>query len=152
MLITNMIDKSRLAADGGGAWGGEGSTAWRARLVLFLGFALMAGGLAGSLVRPHALLLSSLRLVLSLDLGPALPSSCEPDPSPLARAHTSRLLGPARPQTTLIIKYILPAYPSEFTYYGIAAVGQNAGIMLSSVTLWIAQMAGDSEYECVRPP
>ena len=52
-----------------------------------------------------------------------------------------------RKQTTLIIKYILPGYPSEYTYYGIAAVAQNAGIMLSSVTLWGAQMAGDSEYE-----
>jgi hypothetical protein len=52
MLVTNMIDKGRLAADGtGGAWGGgEGSVAWRARLVLFLGFAMMAGGLAGSIV------------------------------------------------------------------------------------------------------
>ncbi|KAL7413876.1 hypothetical protein BDY24DRAFT_388420 [Mrakia frigida] len=98
MLITNMIDKSRLSADGGGAWGGEGTSAFRARLVLFLGFALMAGGLAGSL-------------------------------------------------TTLIIKYILPSYPSEFVYYGIAAVAQAGGIMLSSVTLWGAQIAGESEYE-----
>jgi len=35
-----------------GAYGGEPSIVWRARLFLFIGFALMAGGLAGSIVRP----------------------------------------------------------------------------------------------------
>ncbi len=35
--------------DGDGGWGG-GSVVWRARLFLFMGFALMAGGLAGSIV------------------------------------------------------------------------------------------------------
>ena len=56
MLVVNLIDKSHLTEDGfsfgsmsgGGGWSGD-SIAWRARLYLFLGFALLAGGLAGSL-------------------------------------------------------------------------------------------------------
>jgi Uncharacterised protein family (UPF0220) len=31
---------------------GDSRAVWRARLILFIGFALMAGGLAGSVVRP----------------------------------------------------------------------------------------------------
>ena len=50
LLIVNLIDKERLLAEG--AYGGEPSIVWRARLFLFIGFALMAGGLAGSIVRP----------------------------------------------------------------------------------------------------
>ncbi|TKA36826.1 hypothetical protein B0A49_12265, partial [Cryomyces minteri] len=46
MLVINSIDKSRLSADSY-SYSGSG-VAWKARLVLFLGFALMAGGLAGS--------------------------------------------------------------------------------------------------------
>ena len=46
MLVINSIEKSRLSAD---SFSNSGSgVAWKARLVLFLGFALMAGGLAGS--------------------------------------------------------------------------------------------------------
>ena len=48
MLVINSIDKSRLSADSF-SYSGNG-VAWKARLVLFLGFALMAGGLAGSVV------------------------------------------------------------------------------------------------------
>ncbi|GHJ84377.1 hypothetical protein NliqN6_0779 [Naganishia liquefaciens] len=48
-LITSLLDKSHLHAYGSDAWGNEGSVAWRARAVLFIGVALMAGGLAGSL-------------------------------------------------------------------------------------------------------
>jgi hypothetical protein len=48
MIIVNLIDKHSLVEDGGG-WSG-GGVAWKARLFLFLGFALMAGGLAGSVV------------------------------------------------------------------------------------------------------
>lgn len=46
MLVINSIDKSRLSADSF-SYSGNG-VAWKARLVLFLGFALLAGGLAGS--------------------------------------------------------------------------------------------------------
>lgn len=48
MLVINSIDKSRLSADSF-SYSGNG-VAWKAKLVLFLGFALMAGGLAGSVV------------------------------------------------------------------------------------------------------
>lgn len=48
MLVINSIEKSRLSADSY-SYSGTG-VAWKARLVLFLGFALMAGGLAGSIV------------------------------------------------------------------------------------------------------
>jgi hypothetical protein len=46
MLVINSIDKTRLGADSF-SYSGNG-VAWKARLVLFLGFALLAGGLAGS--------------------------------------------------------------------------------------------------------
>jgi len=48
MLVINSIEKTRLAADSF-SYSGNG-VAWKARVVLFLGFALMAGGLAGSVV------------------------------------------------------------------------------------------------------
>jgi len=51
MIIVNLIDKQKLQGEGDdGAWEGSwgGGVTWRARLFLFLGFALMAGGLAGS--------------------------------------------------------------------------------------------------------
>lgn len=49
MIIVNLIDKAQLTSDGdeGGNWT---DVAWRAKLFLFMGFALMAGGLAGSIV------------------------------------------------------------------------------------------------------
>lgn len=46
MLVINSIDKSRLSADNW-SYSGDG-VAWKARVVLFMGFAGMAGGLAGS--------------------------------------------------------------------------------------------------------
>jgi hypothetical protein len=49
MLVINSIEKSRLSADSY-SYSGTG-VAWKARVVLFMGFALMAGGLAGSVVR-----------------------------------------------------------------------------------------------------
>lgn len=44
MLVINLIDKARLSGESYY----DSRTAWQARLILFLGFALMAGGLAGS--------------------------------------------------------------------------------------------------------
>ena len=51
MLVINSIEKSRLSADSY-SYSGTG-VAWKARLVLFLGFALLAGGVAGSVVSPY---------------------------------------------------------------------------------------------------
>lgn len=48
MLVINSIEKTRLSADSYRY--SESGVAWKAQLVLFLGFALMAGGLAGSVV------------------------------------------------------------------------------------------------------
>lgn len=48
MLVINSIEKARLSADSFSYSGG--GVAWKARFVLFLGFALLAGGLAGSVV------------------------------------------------------------------------------------------------------
>lgn len=45
MLIINSIDKGRLSGDTF-SYSGDG-VAWKARVVLFMGFAAMAGGLAG---------------------------------------------------------------------------------------------------------
>lgn len=53
MLVVNSIEKSRLLNDAlgnGGGFGGSSSTAWAARVLLFFGFALLAGGMAGSVV------------------------------------------------------------------------------------------------------
>ncbi|KAN0084075.1 Uncharacterized protein family UPF0220 [Tylopilus felleus] len=94
MLIINIIDKDRIRGDDYGA----PDAVWRARLFLFLGFALMAGGLAGSI-------------------------------------------------SLLVLKYIIPAYPEQYTYYGYANVSQNVALMLSAVVLWIAQSAqGEYDY------
>lgn len=53
MLVINTVEKSRLTSEAF-SFGTSGSAAgpgeWRAKLVLFLGFALLAGGLAGSIV------------------------------------------------------------------------------------------------------
>lgn len=47
MLIINSIEKSRLASDSFSYSGSE--VAWKARVVLFLGFAFLAGGMAGGI-------------------------------------------------------------------------------------------------------
>ena len=46
-LTVNMIDKDRIKGEEAYA---DPRAVWRARLILFIGFALMAGGLAGSVV------------------------------------------------------------------------------------------------------
>ncbi|EMD32226.1 hypothetical protein CERSUDRAFT_118857 [Gelatoporia subvermispora B] len=45
MIIINLIDKDRVRGEEGF---GDSRAVWQARLLLFIGFALMAGGLAGS--------------------------------------------------------------------------------------------------------
>lgn len=45
MLIINSVEKARLSADSF-SYSGSG-VAWKARVVLFLGFASLAGGMAG---------------------------------------------------------------------------------------------------------
>ena len=47
MIVVNLIDKDRVRGEEGL---GDAAAVWRSRLVLFIGFALMAGGLAGSVV------------------------------------------------------------------------------------------------------
>ncbi|VDC03867.1 unnamed protein product [Peniophora sp. CBMAI 1063] len=94
MLIVNLIDKDRVRGEDGF---GDSRAVWRARLILFIGFALMAGGLAGSVA-------------------------------------------------LLVLKYVLSGYADQLIYYGYANVGQNIGLMLSAVVLWIAQSTG-GEYE-----
>ncbi|KAH8110034.1 UPF0220-domain-containing protein [Phellopilus nigrolimitatus] len=93
-LVVNLIDKDRIKGEEVYA---DARAVWRARLFLFIGFALMAGGLAGSV-------------------------------------------------TILVIKYVVPNFPEQFTYYGYANVSQNVAVMLSAVILWIAQ-SGPSDYE-----
>jgi Uncharacterised protein family (UPF0220) len=58
ILVINLIDKDRIRGEDGF---GDAHAVWRARLFLFVGFALMAGGLAGSVVRPSPL--NSWRLI-----------------------------------------------------------------------------------------
>jgi hypothetical protein len=53
MLVVNLIDKDRIRGDEGF---GDSRAVWRARLFLFIGFALLAGGLAGSVVSTFFLL------------------------------------------------------------------------------------------------
>ncbi len=48
-FVINMIDKDRIRGEEG--FSSDSRAVWTARLVLFIGFALMAGGLAGSVVR-----------------------------------------------------------------------------------------------------
>lgn len=98
-IVTSLLDKSHLHSYGSDAWGGEGSVAWRARVVLFIGVALMAGGLAGSLVRGGR----------------------------WGVVEESWGNGQAR-QTVLILKYVVPGY-DQYVYYGGANVAMNAGVM-----------------------
>lgn len=49
MLIVNSIEKSNLFQENSNSFlGGGNSHAWAARVILFFGFSLLAGGLAGS--------------------------------------------------------------------------------------------------------
>lgn len=50
MLVINTVEKSRLTSESFSFGGGGGSADWQAKVILFLGFALLSGGLAGSIV------------------------------------------------------------------------------------------------------
>lgn len=49
MLVINTVEKSRLNSESL-SFGGGNSAGWQAKVILFLGFALLSGGLAGSIV------------------------------------------------------------------------------------------------------
>merc|ERR1712000_803701 len=57
MLIINSVEKQRLSADSF-SYSGNG-VAWKARVVLFLGFAMLAGGMAGGVVTSRSFLFCS---------------------------------------------------------------------------------------------
>uniref|UniRef100_A0A060TA27 ARAD1B04312p n=1 Tax=Blastobotrys adeninivorans TaxID=409370 RepID=A0A060TA27_BLAAD len=98
MLVINTVEKSRLSSESFsfGASGSYSSADWQAKVILFLGFALLAGGIAGSIV-------------------------------------------------TLILKYIVPHYPMPTLGMGIANVVCNGAVMISCISLWLAQNLED-EY------
>lgn len=122
MLIINLIDKDRVQ---GNEDFGDSRAVWRARLFLFIGFAFMAGGLAGSVVRPITTSFSS--------------AQCGPREGRIAANAFYA-------QCILVLKYILNHYPEQYTYYGYANVSQNVALMLSSIVLWISQSVS-TEYE-----
>ena len=103
MLVINSIEKTRLSADSY-SYSGTG-VAWKARLVLFLGFALMAGGLAGSVVSTkeadYVVVLSRSNLWFA--------------------------------QAVLVLKYVVPDKGFPTLYFGIANVIANGLIMLRYV-------------------
>lgn len=101
MLVINSIDKARLSADSF-SYSGNG-VAWKARLVLFLGFALMAGGLAGSVVWRTSLFDTILLLKMLISIFA---------------------------QAVLVLKYILHEVETSKQWFGISNVIANALIML----------------------
>lgn len=115
MLVINSIEKSRLQADNFSYSGG--GVAWKARFVLFLGFALLAGGLAGSVVR-----ICSLYFMWEVEGEVGL---------------TFQL------QTVMVLKYLMKDYPIQTLYFGIANVVANGLVMMSSVVLWVSQNIED---------
>ena len=64
MIVINLIDKDRVQ---GNEDFGDSRAVWRARLFLFIGFALMAGGLAGSVVSSRPSLRFNLSCVSPVD-------------------------------------------------------------------------------------
>ncbi|KAK3049526.1 Vacuolar protein sorting-associated protein 68 [Extremus antarcticus] len=97
LLIINSIDKTRLSGDSF-SYSGDDGVAWKARVVLFMGFAAMAGGLAGGV-------------------------------------------------TVCVLKYVVKGAEWPALWFGIACVVGNAGVMMSTVVLWISQnMEDDYTY------
>lgn len=102
MIVVNLIDKSHLGDAGGaftfgggsgGGWG-EGGVQWRARMFLFVGFAFLAGGLAGSF-------------------------------------------------TVLTVKYLVPALPPGYEYYGVANVVSRRDSLGAGKGVSDARVEGD---------
>lgn len=132
MLVINSIEKTRLSADSY-SYSGTG-VAWKARLVLFLGFALMAGGLAGSVVR-DAIFAKREYTDANLRLG-------------CARAEIRR--------TGLSVPYAVLRYckrgrkqPDHAEVYCVllGTIGSSANTLHSSVVLWVSQnMEDDYTY------
>lgn len=108
MLVINSIEKTRLSADSY-SYSGTG-VAWKARLVLFLGFALMAGGLAGSVVSSSGMAMTD-------------------------EGNTMILMDVM--QAVLVLKYVVPEYPLPTLYFGIANVVANGLIMLRYLSLYL---------------
>jgi hypothetical protein len=97
MVIVNTIEKSHLLNGGSNSFlGGDNSTTWQARVILFFGFLLLAGGLAGSFM-------------------------------------------------VFIIKFLLKHYSFPTLGMGVSNIVCNGCIMLSCITLWLAQNIED-EY------
>lgn len=99
MLVINTVEKSRLSSESfsfGTSSGFSSSADWQAKVVLFLGFAFLSGGVAGSIV-------------------------------------------------ILVLRYIVPNYTMPTLGMGIANVVCNVSVMLSCVSLWLAQNLED-EY------
>jgi hypothetical protein len=115
LLVVNLIDKDRIKGEEGL---GDARAVWRARLFLFIGFAMMAGGLAGSVVRLHCI------------------DSCT----------IGRRLTCCNFQCVLVLKYVMGNYAEQYKYYGYANVSQNILLMMSAFVLWMAQSTS-SEYE-----
>jgi hypothetical protein len=110
MLVINSIEKSRLQADSF-SYSGSG-VAWKARFVLFLGFALLAGGLAGSVV---CIVLVYWNLESDTLLG-------------CVGGRFADCL-----QTVMVLKYLIKDYPITTLYFGIANVVANGLVMLRYV-------------------
>lgn len=100
MLVINTVEKSRLSSEsfsfGTSSGFGSSNADWQAKVVLFLGFAFLSGGVAGSIV-------------------------------------------------ILVLRYVVPNYGMPTIGMGIANVVCNVSVMLSCVSLWLAQNLED-EY------
>ncbi|KAJ5826203.1 hypothetical protein N7474_003341 [Penicillium riverlandense] len=160
MLVINSIEKSRLQADSF-SYSGSG-VAWKARFVLFLGFSMLAGGLAGSVC------LLSCIVFCSPDLFPAsdhvnhivwmhpfhslfsillvnLASRFKYTSSPFFKLFIAGVVATAALTnvTVMVLKYLIKDYPIQTLYFGIANVIANALTMLSTVVLWVSQNIED---------
>ncbi len=96
MIVVNMIDKDRVRGDEGF---GDSRAVWRARLFLFIGFALMAGGLAGSVVRCPVVFPVNHQVAEHVCLYCCRPSTCSNITSMRTRNNTSTTATPTSHRT-----------------------------------------------------